>query len=192
MSRMISALLLAALALAVHAQLPAEGDFPKCSPEDTAACSGHGTCLADGECECHMNDEGGVYSGISCQCGGTEEECTADSSSGCHWCTTVNPPVCVISLDVCHALSLPEIETENGDGEQYDRDTSNGVPGGYSGSESKSNSMYFFVGSVLAIAAFAWYFKLRGAGAPIEDDMPPLRQRTSASGFEMHGEEDGL
>ena len=191
MSRMIFAVLLAALALAVNAQqLPEDDaiDFPKCNPEDAAACNNHGNCLESGECECLMSNEGGVYSGISCQCGGTEEECTADSKSGCHWCTTVDPPVCVISTQVCHALSLPM--TETGEGDESYRDTSTTFPGGYSNSESKSNSMYFFIGSVVAIAAFAWYFKLRGAGAPIEDDMPPLRQRTSASAFEMQG--DGL
>jgi hypothetical protein len=72
-----------------------------------------------------------------------------------------------------------------------DMNTLNGVPGVSAASATHSNSLYFFIGSVLAIGAFAWYFKLRGVSAPIVDDMPPIRQRTSTSAFEMHGG-DGL
>jgi hypothetical protein len=113
----------------------------------------------------------------------------ADAKAGCRWCSTTEPALCVISAEVCHALSLPMIESETGDGESSERSTYLSVPGEGSGGEA-SNGLYFFIGSILAIGAFAWYFKLRGVVAPIEDDMPPIRQRTSASSIEMHGGDD--
>ena len=190
MSRLLCAFLFLVLVLATKAEEPDNPDFPKCSSSDENACSGHGKCLETGECECES-----MYTGISCQCGGTESECTADAKAGCTWCSTIEPAVCLISTEVCHALSLATVDAETGEGALSGRGTLDGVPAvpGYDSASgtTKSNSMYFFIGSVLAIAAFAWYFKLRGVAAPIEDDMPPIRQRTSSSAFEMHGG-DGL
>ncbi len=96
---------------------------------------------------------------------------------------------------MCHALSVATVDAETGEGALSGRGTLDGVPAvhGYDAANgtTKCNSVYFFIGSVLAIAAFAWYFKLRGVTARIEDDMPPIRQRTCSSAFEMHGA-DGL
>jgi hypothetical protein len=190
MSRVVYAILLAALVLTAAAEPePEAADFPKCDPSDASACSGHGKCLESGECECHSETSDAVYTGISCQCGGSESECTADAKAGCHWCSAAEPAICVISEEVCHAITMPMIDAATGDGDQSQRSSYSGVPSDLSaGGGSKSNSMYFFIGSVLAIGAFAWYFKFRVVSAP-EDDMPPLRQRAS-SAFEMHG--DGL
>jgi hypothetical protein len=191
MSRLVY-VVVAVLVLAACAETEVENpDFPKCNPSDENACNGHGSCMETGECECHATPELGVYTGIDCQCGGSESECTSDEKAGCHWCSTVEPAVCVISEEVCHALSLNMIDTESetGDGESSEQSTYSSVSEG-TASVATSNSMYFFIGSVLAIGAFAWYFKLRGVRAPIEDDIPAMRQRTSASAFEMHG--DGL
>jgi hypothetical protein len=186
MNSLIYAFLLAALVLASSAEEPESPDYPKCSPSSENVCSGHGKCLESGECECDS-----MYTGISCQCGGTESECTADKAAGCVWCSSIEPAVCLISEEVCHALSLPMVDAETGEGSMTDMNTLNGVPGVSAASATHSNSLYFFIGSVLAIGAFAWYFKLRGVSAPIVDDMPPIRQRTSTSAFEMHGG-DGL
>jgi hypothetical protein len=191
MTRMLFAFLLAVLVLAATAEeTPENPDFPKCDPSDANACSGHGKCLESGECECHSASDVGVYTGINCQCGGTESDCMADEKSGCRWCSTVEPAICVISEEVCHAITMPMVDTETGDGELSQRSTYSGVAGDAPTYSKSSNAVWFFIGSVLAIAAFAWYFKFRVVSAP-SDDMPPLRagQRAS-SAFEMHG--DGL
>jgi hypothetical protein len=173
------------LAASASAEEPENPDFPKCNPSDENACGGHGKCLDTGECECES-----MYTGVSCQCGGTESECTADARSGCTWCSSIEPAVCLISEEVCHALSIPMADAETGEGSLTDRSSVESINGDSGSSSTKSNSLYFFIGSVLAIGAFAWYFKLRGVSAPIVDDMPPFRQRTSNSAFEMQG--DGL
>jgi hypothetical protein len=190
MTRPVCAFLFAALLLAAAAETPENPDFPKCDPSDPNACSGHGQCLESGECECHSASDVGVYTGINCQCGGTESDCTADEKSGCRWCSTVEPAICVISEEVCHAITMPMVNTETGDGDLSPRSTYSGLSGDASTYSKSSNAVWFFFGSILAIAAFAWYFKFRVVSTP-EDDMPPIRagQRAS-SAFEMHG--DGL
>jgi hypothetical protein len=192
MNRMIY-FIVAVLVLVACAETEVENpDFPKCDPSEENVCNGHGSCLETGECECNSTPELGVYTGINCQCGGSESECTSDEKAGCYWCSTVEPAVCLISEEVCHALSLNLVDTESevGDGEPSEQSTQKSVLDGTATAATTSNGMYFFIGSVLAIGAFAWYFNIRGVRAPIQDDIPAMRQHTSASAFEMHG--DGL